>query len=75
MGCRGASRLRRPSERALDFVDLGLALNCEQRDLEAPARLALEWPAIERRPVVIPGLQQAEGNHAAVPVGAERQQG
>jgi hypothetical protein len=65
----------RSRQRTLDGVEFRLALDREQRDLAAAARLALERPAVDRCAVVVPGLQQAEGDHTAVPVGTYRQQG
>jgi hypothetical protein len=57
MGCRRDSRLLRLSKFALDLVELGLALDGEQGDFPATARLALERAAIERRPVAYDGAQ------------------
>jgi cellulose synthase/poly-beta-1,6-N-acetylglucosamine synthase-like glycosyltransferase len=54
--------LFRPRHGQLDGVELGLALDREQRDLAAAARLAFERPPVERRPVGFGRLQQAEGD-------------
>ena len=51
---RRLGRLRGPRQCLLDSVELGLADIREQRDLAAAARLALERPVAERRPVHSP---------------------
>jgi hypothetical protein len=71
---RRPSWLPRPSERALDGVELGLALDGEQRDLATAARLALERATIDRRPVGFGRLEKAEGDHPVMPERAYRQQ-
>jgi hypothetical protein len=72
---RRSNWLRRASDRALDLVELCLALDREQGDFPAAACLALEGPRIDRRPVDFGRLQQAEGDQPAAAAGADRQQG
>jgi hypothetical protein len=72
---RRSNWLRRASDRALDLVELCLALDREQGDFPAAACLALEGPSIDRRPVDFGRLQQAEGDQPAAAAGADRQQG
>lgn len=53
-----------------DRVELGLAIDEEQRRGRAAAGSALEPPAIDRRAVVLRRVQQPERDRAAVAVGA-----
>jgi hypothetical protein len=69
MGCRRLGRLRRPGNRALDFAELGLALDGEQRHRGAAARPVLERPAIERRPVIVRRFSRRKGTVRRWPFG------
>ena len=71
---RGLHDRLRPSQRTLDFAQLGLTLDREQRDLATATLPAFERPAVERRAVVVRGLQQPERNGAPAPARAYRQQ-
>ena len=66
--------LRRASERAPDGLELGLAVDREQDDLAAAARLAFERPAVERRSVGVGRLEHAKGDQPVVAERAYRQQ-
>jgi hypothetical protein len=66
VGRRPLGWSRRPGERALNFLELGMAVDREERHLSATTRPALERPAIEWRAVGVRRLEQSEGHGAAV---------